>query len=151
VSQFVIKPVYTILNSCNLYLTIQYLCQIQHNTVVYFTLNLYSKGVSTALTCPGDICVGFCITSSYTYICYIVTVQIPLLTSTYIYVFNFIFNNNSGPSINVHAPMTLHLTAAAGVCVYWPVSDYNDRVCRSTNEAEKGKGEFTSERTKYRI
>jgi hypothetical protein len=52
VSKLAIKPVYTILNSCNfaihrtdMYLTIQ----IYYNTVVYLTLTFHPKGESTAL------------------------------------------------------------------------------------------------------
>jgi hypothetical protein len=52
VSQSARKPVYTMLNSCNcvilmtdMYLTIE----IQHNTVVYLTLNCNQKVESTAL------------------------------------------------------------------------------------------------------
>jgi hypothetical protein len=72
VSQFAIKYVYTILNSCNcvihmtksymtldmtdMYLTIH----IQHNTVVYLTLNVYPNVETTALkTYSLDICLMY--------------------------------------------------------------------------------------------
>jgi hypothetical protein len=53
VSQFAIKPVYTTLNNYNfvIHLTDMYLTiQIQHNTLVYLTLNFHPKGESVALT-----------------------------------------------------------------------------------------------------
>jgi hypothetical protein len=52
VGQFAIKPAYTILNSCNLFIhmTDMYLTiQIQHDTVVYLNLSVHPKGESTAL------------------------------------------------------------------------------------------------------
>jgi hypothetical protein len=52
-SQFAIKPVYTILNSCNvvIHMTDMYKTfQIQHNIVVYLTFNFHPKGESTALS-----------------------------------------------------------------------------------------------------
>jgi hypothetical protein len=53
VSQFAMTPVYTLLNSCNfvIHMTDMYwTIQIQHNAVVYLTLNFHPKGESTALT-----------------------------------------------------------------------------------------------------
>jgi hypothetical protein len=53
VSQFAIKPVYTILNSNNfvIHMTNMYLIiEKQYNTFVYLTLNFHTKGESTALT-----------------------------------------------------------------------------------------------------
>jgi hypothetical protein len=48
VSQLAIKPVYTILNSCNCVIHVTDMDLIIHNTVVYLTLTFHPKGESTA-------------------------------------------------------------------------------------------------------
>jgi hypothetical protein len=51
VSQLAIKPVYTILKSCNcvIHMADMYFdIQIQYNTVVYFTFHVHPQGESTA-------------------------------------------------------------------------------------------------------